>query len=126
MRTLIPAWIEVEVRGERGVLIQTAASQTVLLRHEDGIPLWSRDSAPITRAPLAPVPINEGFLVLGDALELRQTSNGELLYRFDGFLDEPCVMIARGSLDVILGEQSLDGGAPTVLCLSFAHYLALV
>ena len=126
MRTLIPAWEEVEVRGERGVLIQTAASQTVLLRHEDGIPLWSHDAAPIMRAPIAPVLINEGFLTLGDSLELRRLSNGELLYRFDGFLDEPCVMIARGSLDVLMGEQSLDDGSPTLLCLSFAHYLAVV
>jgi outer membrane protein assembly factor BamB len=126
MRTLIPAWEEVEVMGERGVLIQTAASQTVLLRHEDGIPLWSHDAAPIMRAPIAPVLINEGFLTLGDSLELRRISNGALLYRFDGFLDEPCVMIARGSLDVLMGEQSLDDGSPTLLCLSFAHYLAVV
>ena len=112
--------------GEPAVLVQTAASQRALVRARDGAILWSVDGTPLMRAPRPAALVRDGCLCLGEALELRLLEGGELVHRFDEFLDEPCYLQARGELDVLLGELPMDESPPTLMSLAFGHYLAVV
>lgn len=106
-------------------LVQTSASQRVMLRAEDGAVLWNAHGAATARGPQPAQFVRGGCLCLGESLELRLTESGELLHEFDEFIDDPCLMIASGQLEVLLGEMPLDDEPPTLIKLGFDHYLAI-
>lgn len=106
-------------------LVQTSASQRVMLQAQDGAVLWSAHGAATARGPQQAQFVRGGCLCLGESLELRLLESGELLHEFDEFIDDPCLMIVSGQLEVLLGEMPLDDDPPTLIKLGFDHYLAI-
>ncbi len=125
-RTLAPTIQIVEAGGEPCVLVHTSAEELVMIDLAEGHERWSVEGAPLMRAPTACAMVRDGVLSLGESLELRLASDGTLLHRFEGFLDEPSLMQVHGELDVLLGEQPIDGQVASMFCLRFGHFLAVV
>lgn len=127
-RSISPCLTTLPTSTEEGaslVMIQTGTSEVVVMESERGDVLWRDVQEPLMRAPL-PALVTPGacFCLGGDALLVRRSDTGEILHKFDSFIDEPCLMFGTGEgLSVILGESPLDDSESTLMRLELSPTL---
>lgn len=110
--------------GRAMMLVQTGASEVALFDGERGQMKWRSMQEPLMRAPLSALITRGACLYLGgERLCMRRTQGGEMLYAYEQFIDEPCLLLGCGELSVLLGESPLDDGPSTLIRLTFSPTL---
>ncbi len=125
--TPLPSELD-ESGGVQHVMIQTGTSEVVVMESTQGEVVWRDMQEPLLRAPLhALMTPGACFCLGGDALLVRRGDTGEVMHRFDQFIDEPCLMqsMKGEALSVLLGESPIDDGESTLMRVNFSPALRI-